>query len=98
MNETGGVGWALCRSLRVLSLRALVGGVMATDVGSEGAIRSSLDAGAARFRANVAGMRALLGEMRATEETIRAGGGAKAAEAQRAKGRLTVRERLGAIA
>ncbi len=35
-----------------------------------------------------------MAELRAQEETIRLGGGAKAAEAQRAKGRLTVRERL----
>ncbi|MCL2661166.1 MAG: acyl-CoA carboxylase subunit beta, partial [Acidobacteriaceae bacterium] len=36
----------------------------------------------------------LLGEMRGQESAIREGGGAKAAEAQRARGRLTVRERL----
>jgi 3-methylcrotonyl-CoA carboxylase beta subunit len=39
-------------------------------------------------------MRVLLGSIRVEEEKIREGGGAKAAEAQRAKGRLTVRERL----
>ncbi len=39
-------------------------------------------------------MLALLGALQAQEETIRAGGGPKAAEAQHAKGRLTVRERL----
>ena len=39
-------------------------------------------------------MVALLGGMREQEAKIREGGGAKAAEAQRAKGRLTVRERL----
>ena len=39
-------------------------------------------------------MVALLAALRGEEEGIRLGGGAKAAEAQRAKGRLTVRERL----
>ena len=47
-----------------------------------------------RGERNATALATLLGEMRAQEETIRAGGGAKAAEAQRAKGRLTVRERL----
>ena len=67
---------------------------MTTDVGSEGGLRSKLDPGAVRFGANATAMRALLVSMRGEEETIRAGGGAKAAAAQRAKGRLTVRERL----
>jgi len=56
--------------------------------------KSKLDAGSVKFGANRAAMVALLGGIRAQEETIREGGGAKAAEAQRAKGRLTVRERL----
>src|SRR5260370_1456979 len=43
---------------------------------------------------NLAAMGALVGGMREEEAKIREGGGAKAAEAQRAKGRLTVRERL----
>ncbi len=55
---------------------------------------SALNAGSARAKANGAAMAALMAELRAAEETIRQGGGAKAAEAQRAKGRLTVRERL----
>ncbi len=42
-------------------------------------------------------MLALLGVVREEEAAIRLGGGAKAAEAQRAKGRLTVRERLGLL-
>jgi 3-methylcrotonyl-CoA carboxylase beta subunit len=57
-------------------------------------LKSKVDAGAARFKANRAAMLVLMGAVRAEEETIRAGGGVKAAEAQRAKGRLTVRERL----
>ena len=46
------------------------------------------------MKANRAAVTALLGEIQAQEETIKQGGGAKAAEAQHAKGRLTVRERL----
>ena len=42
-------------------------------------------------------MVALLAALRGEEDGIRMGGGAKAAEAQRAKGRLTVRERLGLL-
>ncbi len=60
----------------------------------EGKLASKLDVKAARFAANRAALQALLGEMREQEKAIRQGGGAKAAEAQRAKGRLTVRERL----
>lgn len=47
-----------------------------------------------RGRRNGEAVKALLEEVRAQEEILRKGGGAKAAEAQRAKGRLTVRERL----
>jgi 3-methylcrotonyl-CoA carboxylase beta subunit len=57
-------------------------------------LKSKVDAGAARFGTNRAAMLVLLGAVRAEEEKIREGGGAKAAEAQRAKGRLTVRERI----
>ena len=56
--------------------------------------KSKLDTGSVKFGANRAAMVALLGGIRAEEDVIREGGGAKAAEAQRAKGRLTVRERL----
>jgi 3-methylcrotonyl-CoA carboxylase beta subunit len=44
--------------------------------------------------ANATAVKALLSEIAMQESTIREGGGVKAAEAQRAKGRLTVRERL----
>ena len=50
--------------------------------------------GAARFGANRAALTVLLTSMRAEEGRIREGGGTKAADAQKAKGRLTVRERL----
>jgi 3-methylcrotonyl-CoA carboxylase beta subunit len=57
-------------------------------------LESKMDVGAVRFGTNRAALMTLVGEMRAEEENIRAGGGARAAEAQKAKGRLTVRERL----
>jgi len=60
----------------------------------EGLLDSKMDVQAARFKANRAALLTLLGAMRTEEDSIRLGGGAKAAEAQRAKGRLTVRERL----
>jgi 3-methylcrotonyl-CoA carboxylase beta subunit len=58
------------------------------------ALVSKLDGKAARFAANKAALAILLGAVKDGEAAIRLGGGAKAAEAQRAKGRLTVRERL----
>ena len=57
-------------------------------------LQSKLDVTAARFGANREALRVLMAALRAEEDSIRLGGGAKAAEAQRAKGRLTVRERL----
>src|SRR5579871_5923641 len=57
-------------------------------------LKSGLDRKASRFAANRAAMMTLLGAVRGEEEVIRQGGGTKAAEAQRAKGRLTVRERI----
>ena len=61
---------------------------------AENGMTSRVDTGAVRFGVNRAAMLALLGVMREEEVAIREGGGAKAAEAQRAKGRLTVRQRL----
>jgi 3-methylcrotonyl-CoA carboxylase beta subunit len=57
-------------------------------------LNSKLELNSPKFAANRAALRALLGGMRAEEETIRQGGGAKAAEAQHKKSRLTARERL----
>jgi 3-methylcrotonyl-CoA carboxylase beta subunit len=57
-------------------------------------LKSKLDVGTVKFGTNRAAMVALLGGICEEEERIREGGGAKAAEAQRAKARLTVRERL----
>jgi 3-methylcrotonyl-CoA carboxylase beta subunit len=57
-------------------------------------LKSTLDPGAPRAKANGQALAVLMAAMRAEEGAIRLGGGTKAAEAQRAKGRLTVRERL----
>jgi len=67
---------------------------MAGEVKSEASLESKLDVKAPRFTANRAALLSLLGGMREQEVAIRQGGGAKAAEAQRAKGRLTARERV----
>jgi len=67
---------------------------MADDLKAANSLESKLDSGSVRFGANRAAMMALLGGMHAEEDTIREGGGAKAADAQHTKGRLTVRERL----
>jgi acetyl-CoA carboxylase carboxyltransferase component len=61
---------------------------------AENRLESKVGAGAPKFGENRAAMGALLAALRGEEDQIRLGGGAKAAEAQRAKGRLTVRERL----
>ncbi|MEO6806151.1 MAG: acyl-CoA carboxylase subunit beta [Edaphobacter sp.] len=60
----------------------------------ENVLGSRLDVKAARFGANRKALQVLMAALRAEEDEIRLGGGAKAAEAQKAKGRLTVRERL----
>ena len=60
----------------------------------DNALKSGLDLESPRARANRRALAALMGSIAAEEESLRLGGGAKAAEAQRGKGRLTVRERL----
>jgi 3-methylcrotonyl-CoA carboxylase beta subunit len=67
---------------------------MTEDLKLESALGSKVDVKAARFGANREALRVLMAALRTEESEIRLGGGAKAAEAQRAKGRLTVRERL----
>jgi acetyl-CoA carboxylase carboxyltransferase component len=69
-------------------------GAMAEDLRLENGLATKLDVKAARFGANREALRVLMAALRVEEDEIRLGGGAKAAEAQRAKGRLTVRERL----
>jgi acetyl-CoA carboxylase carboxyltransferase component len=61
---------------------------------AENRLHSSLDVNASRAASNRNAMLALLSAFRTEEDAIREGGGAKAAEAQHAKGRLTARERL----
>src|SRR3984957_9566053 len=67
---------------------------MAEVVKTHNQLRSALDPESARLKANRTALDALLAELRAEEDSIRLGGGAKSAEAQHSKGRLTVRERL----
>jgi len=67
---------------------------MAKDLKLENKLPSTLDVHASRMKANRDALLALLAAMRREEDSIRLGGGAKAAEAQHAKSRLTVRERL----
>jgi 3-methylcrotonyl-CoA carboxylase beta subunit len=67
---------------------------MTEDLKLESALGSKVDVKAARFGANREALRVLMAALQTEESEIRLGGGAKAAEAQRAKGRLTVRERL----
>src|SRR5580698_1609677 len=67
---------------------------MAEDLKLENVLGSKLDVKAARFGGNRKALRVLMAALRVEEDEIRLGGGVKAAEAQRAKGRLTVRERL----
>jgi len=57
-------------------------------------IGSSVDPQSPRAKANRAALLEVLATIRSQEETIRLGGGARAAAAQHAKKRLTVRERL----
>jgi len=64
------------------------------DLKFDNSLGSKLDLQAPRARANREALKALMAALAAEEDLIRLGGGEKAAEAQRAKGRLTVRERL----
>jgi 3-methylcrotonyl-CoA carboxylase beta subunit len=74
-----------------------VDGFMANEVKFDNRLTSRLDLNTARSRTNREALQVLFAAVRAEEESIRLGGGAKAAEAQHAKGRLTVRERLGLL-
>jgi acetyl-CoA carboxylase carboxyltransferase component len=67
---------------------------MAEVVKTNNQLRSALDPESSRMKANRTALLALLAALRTEEDSIRLGGGAKAAEAQHSKGRLTVRERL----
>jgi len=71
---------------------------MAEELKIEGKLHSELhsttDFASTRAQANRKALLALMAALHAEEDVIRLGGGAKAAEAQHGKGRLTVRERL----
>ncbi|MDE3150237.1 MAG: acyl-CoA carboxylase subunit beta [Acidobacteriota bacterium] len=67
---------------------------MAEDLKPGNRLESKLDLQAARVKANRAALLELMEALRAEEDAIRQGGGAKAATAQHAKRRLTARERL----
>jgi acetyl-CoA carboxylase carboxyltransferase component len=67
---------------------------MNADANSDNTLASMLERKSARFQSNREALLALMGTLRSTEADLRMGGGAKAAEAQHTKGRLTVRERL----
>ena len=67
---------------------------MKGDLKLDNDLGSKPDLDAPRFRANREALLALMTAVRAEEDSIRLGGGAKAVESQRAKGRLPVRERL----
>jgi 3-methylcrotonyl-CoA carboxylase beta subunit len=67
---------------------------MADGLKFDNTLATRLDVENPRARANRQALGALMTAVCAEEDTIRLGGGTKAAEAQHAKGRLTVRERL----
>ena len=69
-------------------------GRMAEELKFDNSLGSKLDPEAPRAQSNRVALGALMAAVSAEEDSIRLGGGAKAAEAQHAKGRLTVRERL----
>jgi 3-methylcrotonyl-CoA carboxylase beta subunit len=69
-------------------------GSMGKDLKFNNSLASKLDLQTPRAGANRQALATLMASLRTEEDAIRLGGGAKAAEAQRAKGRLTVRERL----
>src|ERR1700729_1664958 len=65
-----------------------------TDLKAENVLESKVDRKAARFGANREALRVLMAALQAEEDEIRLGGGGKAAEPQRGKGRLQGRARL----
>jgi acetyl-CoA carboxylase carboxyltransferase component len=85
---------SLCNSQYAIFFRVLKDGVMAANLKLDNALSSNLAAPDVKAQANRVALAALMAELRAEEDKIRNGGGTKAADAQRAKGRLTARERL----
>ncbi len=64
------------------------------DVEADNLLPSKIDITSARFAKNAESMRALVAKLRADEEQIQQGGGAKAIESQHKKNRKTARERI----
>src|SRR5579885_3687625 len=64
------------------------------EIALNNVLSSKLDSNQPRTRSNTAAMTALVASIRAQEEQLREGGGAKAIENQHAKKRLTARERI----
>ena len=71
-----------------------MGGEMADDGKFDNTLESKLDSQAPRATVNSQALAALMSAIATEEDLIRLGGGAKAIEAQHAKGRLTARERI----
>ncbi len=67
---------------------------MAAETKFSNQLKSAVDTNSVKMQANAKAARALLQQVHEGEAKIREGGGKKAADAQRAKGRLTARERL----
>jgi 3-methylcrotonyl-CoA carboxylase beta subunit len=67
---------------------------MTNDLKLDNRLGSAFDSESPRAQTNREAMSELLDSIRTEEDKIREGGGAKAAETQRAKGRLTARERI----
>ena len=67
---------------------------MTEELKVENKLHSTADFASTRAMANRKALLALLATLRVEEDALRLGGGAKAAEAQHGKGRLTARERL----
>ena len=71
------------------------GGEMADGGKFNNTLKSKLDVAAPRAVVNRDALAVLMAAIAEEEDSIRQGGGAKAIEAQHAKGRLTARERIG---
>jgi len=92
----------MCEGKGLLSASSLLsrptGDEMAEELKIESELHSELhsstDFASTRALANREALVALIAALREEEDVIRLGGGARAAEAQHTKGRLTVRERL----
>jgi acetyl-CoA carboxylase carboxyltransferase component len=67
---------------------------MAEDLKFGNGLHSTMNLESARALSNRKALAGLMASLRTEEDAIRLGGGAKAVEAQHAKGRLTARERL----